>query len=229
LLSKKIGFLAFVIQLLAYSIISYRVLNFKKENTTDLKPAKVLSLLNLSMLIFATSVFLLYITHIVFNIKSIDLTSIIIVFLIVFVTILEVHMIKRLKTNFIFTELEKYKNSNLQTQNINDLGKQLNQLLVSEKVFLDSNLKATDLANLLKISRHQLTELINQELGYNFSELINKYRVDYIKKDLLSKKKSHLSISGLAKEAGFKSDATFYRVFKEQTGVTPSEFINQNP
>jgi AraC-like DNA-binding protein len=225
---KKMVFLAFVIQLLSYSIVSFKLLSKRKND--DIEPTSVLRFLTISMLIFAISVFLLYVTTIIFKVKSIGLLSIVIVFFIGFVTILEVHMIKGLRESLDFTvfQVKKYKNSNLQSQNIEELGERLNTLLIKDKVFLDSNLKANDLADKLEISRHQLTEFINQELECSFNELMNKHRVDHIKKDLLNKDKRHLSISGLANEAGFKSTATFYRVFKDQTGFTPSEYIKKH-
>lgn len=225
---KKMVFLAFVIQLLSYSIVSFKLLSKRKND--DIEPTSVLRFLTVSMLIFAISVFLLYVTTIIFKVKSIGLLSIVIVFFIGFVTILEVHMIKGLRTSLDFTvfQVKKYKNSNLQSQNIEELGERLNTLLIKDKVFLDSNLKANDLADKLEISRHQLTEFINQELECSFNELMNKHRINHIKKDLLNKDKKHLSISGLANEAGFKSTATFYRVFKDQTGFTPSEYIKKH-
>ncbi|WP_339915870.1 AraC family transcriptional regulator [Yeosuana marina] len=225
---KKMVFLAFVIQLLSYSIVSFKLLGKRKND--DIEPTSVLRFLTVSMLIFAISVFLLYVTTIIFKVKSIGLLSIVIVFFIGFVTILEVHMIKGLRASLDFTvfQVKKYRNSNLQTQNIEELGERLNTLLIKDKVFLNSNLKANDLADKLEISRHQLTEFINQELECSFNELMNKHRVDHIKKDLLNKDKKHLSISGLANEAGFKSTATFYRAFKDQTGFTPSEYIKKH-
>lgn len=224
---KKSIFLVFVLQLLSYSIISFRLLNSKKNHV---KPAKILKILTICMLIFAISVSILYITTIIFEIKSIGLISIITIFLIGFVTVLEVHMIKSLSSSFNFAtfQLKKYKNSNLQSQNIESLNEKLNEMMTQEEVFLDSNLNANDLAERLKLSRHQLTEFINQELGSSFNKLLNKHRIEYVKRDLLDKNKSHLSISGLANEAGFKSTATFYRVFKSQTGFTPSEYIKKH-
>ncbi|GFZ93787.1 hypothetical protein GCM10011531_27150 [Aquaticitalea lipolytica] len=225
---KKHIFLIFVIQLLTYSIVSYRVLNIKRDTKDEIKPTSSLKFLTTIMLLFASSVLLLYISTSVFKVKGVNLTNLVVFFLVVFVTALEMQMLKGLKATFNFIEPKKYKNSNLQSQSINDLGNQLNQLLIDEKVYLNPNLKADDLASMLKISRHQLSEFVNQELDCSFNELVNKYRVEYIKHDLLNKEKNHLSISGLAQDAGFKSDATFYRVFKEQTGFTPSEYIKLN-
>lgn len=225
---KKMVFLAFVIQLLSYSLLSYRSLSKGKKE--GISPTKVLIFLTICMLTFAVSVLILYLTKIIFGIDSIHLTSIIILFLIGFVTILEVHMMKGLSRSFEFTvfKTKKYKSSNLQSQDLEILRERLNNLLTQKKIFLDANLNANDLASHLKISRHQLTEFINQELECSFNDLMNTNRIDYIKKDLLNKNKKHLSISGLANEAGFKSTATFYRAFKNQTGYTPSEYIKRH-
>lgn len=227
-LIKSSLFLFFVIQLLGYSIVSFRIIQKEKNN---LKPTKVLKTLNICMLIFAICTLLYYIIRVIFNIRGINLYAIVIVFIIGFVTVLEVYMIKGLNnSSFDFTifQVKKYKNSNLQSQNIGDLKNKLNQLISIDQVFLDQELKATDLAKMLGISRHQLTEFINQEQKCTFNDLMNKHRVIIIKKLLLDSSKKHLSISGLANEAGFKSSATFYRVFKNQTGFTPSEFIKNN-
>lgn len=220
---KKMTFLAFVIQLLSYSLLSLKLINKKKD---DVKPTKALRFLTICMLIFTICATLLYITKIVFDIKSTNLITIVIWFLIVFVTILEVQMIKELNSSFSFTifQNKKYQNSNLRFQDLNDLNKNLNDLLLFEEIYLNSNITANDLANKLGISRHQLTEFLNQELGCTFHDLMNQYRVECVKKDLLSQNKKHLSISGIGSEAGFKSTATFYRVFKAQTGLTPSEY-----
>ncbi|WP_347922915.1 helix-turn-helix domain-containing protein [Pontimicrobium sp. SW4] len=225
---KKVIFSSLVIQLLSYSIVSFKLLGKGKKE--DIEPTKVLKFLTICMLLFAIIVFLEYLAIIVFEIKSIDLISIVTVFLIGFITILEVHLIKGFSTSFDFTvfQVKKYKNSNLQSQNLEELDERLNILLSQEKIFLTPNLKAEDLADKLAISRHQLTEFLNQELECSFNDLMNKHRVDYVKKDLLNIDKKHLSISGLANEAGFKSTATFYRAFKAQTGFTPSEYIKNH-
>jgi len=221
---KKMTFLAFVIQLFSYSILSLKLIN--KEEKEDVKPTKALRFLTICMLIFAICVTLLYITTIVFDVKSINLITIVICFLIVFVTILEAQMIKGLNSSFSFTifQNKKYQNSNLRFQDLNYLNKKLDDLLLREEIYLNSNLTANDLANKLEISRHQLTELLNQELECTFHDLINQYRIECVKKNLLNQNKKHLSISGIGSEAGFKSTATFYRVFKAQTGYTPLEY-----
>lgn len=221
---KRILFLAFALLLLGYSFSSLMLL--RKKQLTKIKSTAVLKSLTYCMIIFSLSVAALYTTKILFKVRSINLSSIIIVFLIVFVTILGIYFSKGINNSFL--NLKKYKNSNLQSQDIETLEGQLNELITSERVYLKHDLKADDLAKRLGVSRHQLSEFINQNLGCSFNELINKYRVESVKKDLLDKNKNHLSITGLAQESGFKSQASFYRIFKNNTGQTPSEFIANN-
>ncbi|WP_299115656.1 helix-turn-helix domain-containing protein [uncultured Winogradskyella sp.] len=225
---KKILFSLFVAQLLGYSIESYRIM--RKGRKHNAEPSRVLKFLTLCMLIFAICTFILFITKIGLDINSVNITTLVIAFLIGFVTILEVAMVKGLNTSYDFITLQnkKYKISNLQSQNLNTLNEKVIELLSHKKVFLNSGLNANDMANQLGISRHQLTEFLNQELKCSFNVLMNTYRVDHVKDALLNKNKKHLSISGLANESGFKSTATFYRVFKNQTGLTPLEYIKEH-
>lgn len=97
-------------------------------------------------------------------------------------------------------------------------------LMKKEKLYLDPELNIGDLANKLGIHAHQLSKLINAQLNKNFFEFINEYRVDEFKKLATDPKNKHISILGLAMDAGFNSKATFNRIFKNDTGLTPSDF-----
>ena len=57
----------------------------------------------------------------------------------------------------------------------------------------------------------------------NFYDFINKYRVEEAKK-LLIEDIHNYKILAIAYEVGFNSKATFNRVFKKFTELTPSEF-----
>ena len=94
-----------------------------------------------------------------------------------------------------------------------------------EKLFLDPELNVGKLAKHLQINQKMLSAVLNQHLGKGFNEFVNEYRVAEVKKKLLSKENQHLTILGLALKAGFNSQATFQRVFKELTSLTPKEFV----
>lgn len=55
----------------------------------------------------------------------------------------------------------------------------------------------------------------------NFYDLINTYRIEAIKQQLLT---SDEQIIQLAYQNGFKSKSTFNKIFKEKTGMTPKAY-----
>lgn len=101
---------------------------------------------------------------------------------------------------------------------------QLLQYMLAEKPYLDSDLKAVDLAQQLNLTRHQLSQILNEQLGKNFYDFINAYRVEAFKTKLQDPKFAAYSILGVALESGFKSKSSFNAIFKKVTGVTPSQY-----
>ena len=84
-------------------------------------------------------------------------------------------------------------------------------------------MKISELADSLTVPAYHLSQLINDEFLVNFYDFINKYRVEEAKK-LLIEDTHNYKILAIAYEVGFNSKATFNRVFKKFTDVTPSEF-----
>lgn len=108
-----------------------------------------------------------------------------------------------------------------------ELNPKINELLkimLEEKPYLDPELDIGILANQLNIHAHHLSKLINSQINKNFFEFVNNYRVEEFKKLVANPKNKHFSILGLALDAGFNSKATFNRIFKNSTGLTPSQF-----
>ncbi|RXM38271.1 AraC family transcriptional regulator [Chryseobacterium sp. CH21] len=99
----------------------------------------------------------------------------------------------------------------------------LEGIMEVRKPYLDSELNLIRLAEMLSVSTHHLSYVINTGFGKNFFQYVNEYRVDYAKK-LLKEPNSKLSILGIAYESGFNSKTSFNTTFKKVTGQTPSEF-----
>ena len=93
-----------------------------------------------------------------------------------------------------------------------------------QKPYLNPDLTLTDLSNQLHVSRNHLSYIINNELGVNFYEFINYYRIGEVKQKLLDAACKNLTIDAIARDAGFKSRASFYESFKKSTGGSPTEF-----
>ena len=90
--------------------------------------------------------------------------------------------------------------------------------------YLDGELRLSELAAALDVPAHHLSQTINQVLGVSYFELMNGYRVDAAKAMLAASKGSGGTILEIALRAGFGSKASFNRIFKRHTGLTPSQF-----
>ncbi|MEO0508154.1 MAG: AraC family transcriptional regulator [Bacteroidota bacterium] len=128
---------------------------------------------------------------------------------------------KPLKNVFPFV---KYKNSGLSKQLLVDLKEKLANTVQQEGLYLDCELKLTDLASKLNISRHHTSQVINESFGVSFYEYINRLRIQEAEKLLADEKSKHLNITDIAYKSGFNNRVSFYNSFKKHFGITPSEF-----
>ncbi len=119
---------------------------------------------------------------------------------------------------------EKYKNSNLSDEQKEEYTTHIYAFMKAEKPYLNAELTVQDLAKQLNISRHHLTEILNNDIGKNFFTFINEYRVEEVKRRLLDPKFEHLTIVAIAFESGFNSKSTFNSIFKQNTEMTPSQW-----
>lgn len=94
----------------------------------------------------------------------------------------------------------------------------------TKKPYLDPELTLSTLAKDLSISRSNLSQLINDGIGDNFYDFVNKYRVEEVKRLMTDPEVENFNMLGLALEAGFKSKSTFNLIFKRFTGLTPTEY-----
>lgn len=84
-----------------------------------------------------------------------------------------------------------------------------------------------DLAAEISIPPHHVSALINQEYQMNFSDFLNRYRVEYMQARMGQPDWRHLTLEGLALEAGFSNRTTFFRAFVKLAGCTPTEYLAQ--
>ena len=84
-----------------------------------------------------------------------------------------------------------------------------------------------DLAAATSIPPHHVSALINQEYQVNFSDFLHRYRVEYMQARMGQPDWRHLTLEGLALEAGFSNRTTFFRAFVKLAGCPPTEFLAQ--
>ncbi len=110
--------------------------------------------------------------------------------------------------------------------NLSEKKEELLYAITKDELYRDSELTISKLAAHLGWSANNLSRIINDTLHTNFTDLINGYRVEAFKQKLTVNDSKKYSILGLSEEAGFNSKTSFYRIFKKETGMTPSEYLN---
>lgn len=104
------------------------------------------------------------------------------------------------------------------------LHKEICDLIEKKQLFLNPDLTVLTVAHESKKHQKVISEAINVEKGMNFNSFINLLRVEYAKELLEKKEFKHLSIVGIGKSAGFKSNSAFYRAFKKHFKRTPLQY-----
>ena len=150
--------------------------------------------------------------------------------LVSFILSLQVFFVGQLgiPNNFKFTEAPdtffKYRASGLKYEKKGLLKDKLLDYLDATTPYLNPDLSLKDLAEGMGLPPYQISQLINESLQTNFYDLINQYRISTFKERVINPKYSHMSILGIALDCGFNSKSGFYKVFKKQTGMSPSEY-----
>lgn len=105
--------------------------------------------------------------------------------------------------------------------------KLLTQAMQQDELYLNPALTLDIVANHLNIPARYVSQTLNQLVGKNLNDFVNEYRIGAVKARLMDEQYAHLTILGIAFEAGFNSKATFQRMFKKIVGVSPSEYKKQ--
>ena len=70
--------------------------------------------------------------------------------------------------------------------------------------------------------------MLNEKHGKNFFTFINEYRVKEVISRFEDPKNDNFTILAIAFDSGFNSKTTFNTIFKNLTGITPSEYREKN-
>lgn len=158
--------------------------------------------------------------HVLVNVKGENpLQSYLLMGAILFIGVLIILVLRKSKS--IQNKTSKDKSiSNEETE----LAERLTNLMIDEELFLDFKLGLSEMADKLQISTNQLSALLNDVVGKSFYDYVNEFRIEEVKKRLVLPEDQNKTILSIAWECGFNSKSAFNRVFKINTGLTPSEY-----
>ena len=103
----------------------------------------------------------------------------------------------------------------------------LTDSMEQDRLFLKPDLKVDGLAAHTGLSGRQVSELLNQFRETNFSGFVNSYRLREFMLQLEKGAAGQFTISGLARDCGFNSTASFHRIFRQSQGMTPTDYLRQ--
>jgi ligand-binding sensor domain-containing protein/AraC-like DNA-binding protein len=122
---------------------------------------------------------------------------------------------------------EKYKTSALLPETVEQVLPRLTRLMEDEKLYLDPDLTLKKLSERLQVHYNHLSRIINEHLGKSFNDYINTYRIEEAKKRLADPREARKTVLEIAYDTGFYSKSVFNTAFKKFTGMTPSQFRNE--
>ena len=117
-------------------------------------------------------------------------------------------------------------NSLLSKNEIETYLEKLDQLMKVDEIYKDPSMSLRHLAEKLELRPNKLSWLLNEQIGKNFNEYINTFRLITFKEKALNPNNSHLTLLGLAYESGFNSKTVFNAFFKKMEGMTPRIWVN---
>ncbi|WP_299121383.1 helix-turn-helix domain-containing protein [uncultured Winogradskyella sp.] len=101
--------------------------------------------------------------------------------------------------------------------------------LENSSVFTDQDFSLNTLAKLLNTNTSYLSRIINEQKKLTFKQYLNDFRIRFLIKQLnenpVFKK---YSIEALANSVGYTNASSFTRIFKNYTGMSPSEYLKNN-
>jgi AraC-like DNA-binding protein len=102
----------------------------------------------------------------------------------------------------------------------------LTKSMEEDRLYLNPALNLEVVATHAGIPAKTISAVLNQHREISFTEWVNGYRVKEFKQRIREKEYlEQMTLSAIALECGFNSQATFQRIFKQSAGMTPSEYL----
>lgn len=118
----------------------------------------------------------------------------------------------------------KYQRSALDEQQASQIAGKIEQAMREDELYLNASLSLQKLAKHIFTSPNYISQTLNETLGMNFFDYVNKYRVEAAQQHLESTSNTVLDI---AMKVGFNAKSSFYTAFKKETQQTPSQYRKQ--
>lgn len=106
-----------------------------------------------------------------------------------------------------------------------DMSQKILRLFEEQQIYLNPNLKLSDIASMVGSNRTYVSRFFNAEQNSTFFDFVNGYRVRMATSLL---RETDEKIEVIAERVGFNSRQAFHRVFSKTIGQTPEKFRSGN-
>jgi AraC-like DNA-binding protein len=217
------------IQIVSYLVAAFLCLRGYRKNLKEIYSdvdKKNLSWMNLILIGFLSIWFfdLVFVLLSMLGFYTEVLSTMTLILVLVFANVI---VFKGLRQPEIFAGIEhkpKYQKSPLTREEKEQYLQRLQAYMETERPYLSASLTIDTLARRLSISSRYLSQVINETLGVNFLDFVNDYRVSEAKRILIDTTSNHRNILDVLFDSGLYTKSAFNRVFKQHTGMTPSEY-----
>lgn len=118
----------------------------------------------------------------------------------------------------------KYSGSKIKAEESKLLLEKLKIFMLEKKPYLNPDLTIKDLSDEFKIHHKFLSQIINSEIGKNFFDFVNYYRIQEAIELMQDNSNKKMTILEILYTVGFNSKSAFNSAFKKNVGKTPTEF-----
>lgn len=110
------------------------------------------------------------------------------------------------------------------TNRFSSLAASIPRIMEERQLYRDPDFSLEDLSRVLNVPKHHLYYCFNSILRTRFTRLKSEMRVRHVQKLIRSGLSREKTLDAIAMESGFSSSTSFRSVFKQITGMSPSDY-----
>jgi AraC-like DNA-binding protein len=119
----------------------------------------------------------------------------------------------------------RYEHSGMSVTEVEVYRARLLEVMVRDRPHLSRTLNLAELGGMVGLSPHNLSEVINSALDQTFYDFVNTRRVEEFQRRATADEVARRTLLDIAIDCGFNSKSSFNRIFKQQVGCTPSDYL----
>jgi len=118
----------------------------------------------------------------------------------------------------------KYGHSPVTERTAREIAERIGKAAREHAVWKRAHFGLEDLALLVGLPRHYVSQVLNEHMGMNFYEFMNGIRIAEAKRMLEDPAHRDTPVIDIAFSAGFNNKVSFYASFRNAAGMTPAEY-----